>query len=381
MRRIYFANVLSTQPLPEVIEAMLPYLREHFGNPISKYYSGQIPKKAIEEARISIASLINSEAEEIVFTSCGTESNNLAIFGIAKAYKKKGRHIIISAIEHLSVYSAAKALKKEGYDISIVGVDKEGFVNEEELMQMIRDDTILISIMHGNNEIGTIQNIKKLVEIAHKKSIVFHSDGSGCCGLIPVNIKDLDVDLYTISSQSLYGPKGISALYIRSDVRFIPLMFGESQEGGRRPGQYNVAAIVGIGKAAELAKAELEKRKTYLETIRDKMIKRMLNSIPFSELVGAKDKKNRLPNIASFLMRGIEAEAILIMLAEKGIEASSSSICSAFAHKASHVLLALGYDEFQAQCCLQFSFSMNNTPEEVDIVVEELKRVCKVESL
>jgi len=173
MRRIYFANVLGSQPLPEVVEAMLPYLREHFGNPMSKYYSGQVPKKAIEEARILLASLINSEAEEIIFTSCGTESNNLAIFGIAKGYKKKGKHIIISAIEHLSVYSAAKALKKEGYDISIVGVDKEGFVKEEELEKMIRDDTILISIMHGNNEIGTIQNIKKIAEIAHQRDIIF----------------------------------------------------------------------------------------------------------------------------------------------------------------------------------------------------------------
>lgn len=375
MKRIYFANALSTQPLPEVIDAMLPYLRDNFGNPISRYFSGQIPKKAIEEARTSLASLINGESEDIIFTSCATESNNLALFGIAKAYSRKGKHIIISAIEHLSVYSAAKALKKEGYDISIVPVDKEGFINEEELMNLIRDDTILISIMHGNNEIGTIQNIKRIAEIAHQNDIIFHSDGSACCGIIPINIRDLDVDLYTISSQSLYGPKGVSALYIKPYIRIYPLMFGETQESGRRPGHYNVPAIVGMGKAAELAKEQLITRKIHLESLKERMINGLLTALPRLELVGAKDNKKGLPNIASFLLDGIEAEAILIKLSDKNIEAASSSICSAFAHKASHVLLALGYDEFRAQCCLQFSFSIYNTLEEVNIVIEELKKI------
>jgi len=370
MRKVYLDHAATTPILPEVLEAMLPYFTDAYGNPQSLHNWGDDAREAIEDARGRVAALIGAQPEEIIFTSSGTEANNLAIKGLAMAQQSKGKHIVISPIEHFSVLHSARTLEKWGFKLTLVLLDRWGLVDYEDVAKSIREDTILVSVMHANGEVGTIQPIREVARLAKEAGAIFHTDAVATTGTIPVNVKELTVDALSLAGNQFYGPKGIGALWVKKGVRIIPFLDGGVQEGGRRAGTENVPAIVGLGKAAELAKEEMESRMEHLSALRNRLIGGLLSRIEHVILTG--HPTQRLPGNASFCIEFIEGEAMLMLLSSKGVAASSGSACTSRALKASHVLTAMGIPPEIAQGSLLFSFGLENTEADVDYVLEVL---------
>ncbi|MGB9627998.1 MAG: cysteine desulfurase family protein [Thermodesulfobacteriota bacterium] len=380
MRRINFDHLACSPMLPEVREAMMPFLSEEMGNPLSQHLFGERPAKALEEARSHVANLLGASSDEIILTSCGSESNNLAIKGIAHAYEKKGKHIIASPIEHHSVIHPLKSLEKQGFEISWLRVDSKGNVYPEEVASLIRKDTILVTVTSASNEIGTLEPIKEIGSLTREKEVLFHTDAVACAGLIELNVKELNVNLLSLSGNVLYGPLGTGALYVKKGIRVHPLIEGGIQEKGLRAGTPNIAGLVGMGVAAKIAKEKFSERREYLIQLRDNLIDAVLNGIHDSFLTG--ERIHRLPNHSSFCIKFIEGESILLHLSFAGIAGTSGSTCSSEALKVSHVLEAIGIDPLWAQGSVTFTLGIENTIEDVEFFLKELtKAVDKLRSL
>lgn len=374
MKKVYLDYGAATPIHPQAIEAMIPYLGELFGNPQSLHDWGQEAKEAIEEARGKVASLIGAQPEEIIFTSSGTEANNLALKGVAWAQERKGNHIVTSQIEHHSALHSLKSLERQGFTYTPVPVDRYGLVDLASVEEAITQETILVSIMHANNEVGTIEPLGQIAEIAKRYGLPFHTDAVQTVGTIPINVEELGVDLLSLSGQGFYGPKGVGALYLRRGAHIIPFIDGGIQEGGRRAGTENVAGIVGLGVAAELAKREMSNRANHLTPLRDRLIEGLLK-IEGVYLTG--HPKERLPGHASVVAEYVEGEAMLLSLNLKGVAASSGSACTSRALKASHVLEAMGIDPALAQGSLLLTLGMGNTMEEVNYFLEVFPPIVK----
>ncbi len=368
-KKVYLDYVATNPVLPEVLEAMLPYLKEAYGNPQSLHSWGDETREAVEKARSQVATLINSSSEEIIFTSSGSEANNLAIKGLAHSQSARGKHIIVSAIEHFSVLHTARSLEKAGFELSVVPVDKYGIIDPDEVARSIRKDTILVSIMHANSEVGTIEPVAEIGKRTKQAGIIFHTDAVDSTGNIPVNVKEMGIDALSLAGNQFYGPKGAGVLWIHKGVRLIPLMDGGVQEGGRRPGTENVPAIVGLGKAAELARRDMSARQEKMSILRDKLING-ISKIEHAILTG--HPAQRLPHHASFCIEFIEGEAMLMLLNSQGIAASSGSACTSRALKASHVLIAMGIPHEVAQGSLVFSLGLDNSEPDINYVLEKL---------
>lgn len=376
MKQIYLDNQSNTKIDEKVFEAMVPYFLENYGNPQSIYSLGSISKDALENARKQVSQLIGSSPQEVIFTSCATESNNLAVKGIAYAYKTAGKHIVVSAIEHFSVLNAAKRLEKEGFEITYVPVDSKGKVIESELEKALKSDTILVSIQYANPEVGVIQDIKKLVSIVKSKSkAVFHTDAVSACGFIPVDVKDSGVDALTLSASVMYGPKGAAALFLKKGIKIVPQTEGGVQESSKRSGTENIPAIAGFGKACETAKEELEKNKKHIEKLRNKLITELPKRIEHIYLNGPEE--NRLPGNVNFSIEFVEGEALFLLLDSKGIMAASGSACANKNLKLSHVLDAMKVDVAVGQGSILFTLSKYNTEEEINYVLEEFPAIVK----
>lgn len=375
MKIIYLDNAACTPVDPRVVEAMLPYLKDNFGNPTSLHDIGQKAKKDQEIARGQVANLIKANPDEIIFTSGGTESNNLALKGVAWAYQSKGNHIITSQVEHHSVINACKALEKTGFMVTYLPVDKYGLVDPNEVKKAINDKTILVSIMQANGEVGTIEPIAEIAKYTKEKQILFHTDAVASAGQIEVNVKELGVDLLSLAGSQFYGPKGSGALFLKKGVRITPLFHGGIQENGRRAGTDNMPAIIGLGKAAEIAKNELKNWQNYLQPLRDKLIKGLSEKIPNLYLNG--HPNNRLPNNVNVSIEFIEGESMLLFLNMEGIMVSSGSSCTSPSLKVSPVLTAMGINPAIAQGSLLFSLGKENTFEDIDLVLEKLPPIVE----
>ncbi len=359
-----------------VIEVMLPYMKSFYGNPSSLHVFGQEARQALEEARAKVANLINAERKEsIIFTSGATESNNIAIKGVAFRNKDRGNHVITSTIEHMSVVNPIKLLTTRGFKAAFVPVDKHGFVRLETLEKDLTMNTVLVSIVHANGEIGTIQQVKEISKIVHREHAYLHVDATATCGQIPVDVKNDGVDLLTISSNDIYGPKGVGALYIKEGVRLKPLLHGGGQERGLRSGTENLSSIVGFGKAAEIAKKEMRSESERQIGLRDKLIKGLLEPIPHSFLNG--HPKERLPDNISVRYSFIEGESMLLSLDMAGVSASSGSACTAKTLEPSHVLLATGLKHEEAHGSLMFTLGKQNTKADIDYVTGIMPGIVK----
>ena len=370
---IYLDNAASTQIHEDVLDSMLPYLKEQYGNPSSIHRYGRLAHKAIEKARKQIASLINAEPSEILFTSGGTESNNTALMGITM--KTTSGRIITSSIEHDAILEPCKKLSQNGFDIVYLSVDKSGMVSPLELENQISKDTCLVSIMLGNNEVGTIQTISEITKICNKNKIPFHTDAVQAVGKTPIDVKELGIDLLSISSHKLYGPKGIGALYIKNGVDIDPVILGGGQENGLRSGTENVANIVGFGKACEIAKNNLQENISYMKNLRDSLVDNVLQKIPEVTLNG--HPTSRLPNNAHFTFLGVNGEDLIIKLDEYGIAASTGSACSVNTQKASHVLQAMGFSHEQITGSLRLTVGIFNEQKEIDQTVDVLANIVQ----
>jgi len=370
MRKVYLDNASTTPLLPEVRQAMMPFLDEIFGNPSSLHDWGDAVRQVMEVAQAQVAQLIGADAEEIIFTGSGTESNNFAIKGLALAQQAKGKHVVVSAIEHFSVLHSARTLEKWGFELTLIPVDKYGVVDPEDIRKSLRKDTVLVSVMHANGEVGTIEPIEQIAKITRESNVAFHTDAVATAGTIPVNVRELGVDALSLAGNQFYGPKGVGALWVRRGVRIMPLLDGGVQEGGRRAGTENVPAIVGLGKAAELATANIAARIEHLTPLRDRLLAELPSKIDHVVVTG--HPQNRLPGNASFCVEFIEGESMLMLLNSKGVAVSSGSACTSRALKASHVLIAMGIPHELAQGSLLFSFGIDNTPEDIDYVLEVL---------
>lgn len=370
---IYFDHAATTPLKKEVLDEMMPYLTEQYGNPSTIYKLGREAKKAIELARERVAKALNADIQEIYFTSGGTESDNWALKGVAFANKDKGKHIITTTIEHHAVLHPLKYLEGLGFEVTYVPVEPNGIVDPQRIKEAIRDDTILISVMLANNEIGTIQPVKEIAKIAKEKGIIVHTDAVQAVGQIPVDVKDLGVDLLSLSAHKFYGPKGVGALYIRKGTKIHPFSHGGAQERNRRAGTENVAGIVGLGKAIELATQNLSEYAAKLQKLRDKLIDGVLSKIDYVRLNG--DRNQRLPNNANFSFEFIEGESLLLMLDMKGIAASSGSACTSGSLDPSHVLLAIGLEHEVAHGSLRITLGEDNTEEDIDYLLEILPEI------
>jgi len=368
MKRVYLDHIAATPVHPQVLEAMLPFLREQFANPQSLHSAGQEAMAAMEEAREKVAALVGADGSEIFFTSSGSESNNFAVKGLALAQREKGSHLVLSAVEHQSVLHSAKSLEKLGFAATLVPVDKWGRVDPDEVRRAIKQETVLVSIMLANGEVGTIEPAAEIGKICRGRKVLFHTDAVAAAGNIPVSVKELDVDALSLAAHQFYGPKGAAALYLKKATRIMPLIDGGIQEGGRRAGTENVAAIVGLGKAAELAAAEMTARMSRMAGLRDKLIAELPRRVDHVVLTGHPGE--RLPHHASFCVEFIEGEGMLLSLDMKGISASSGSACTSKALKASHVLLAMGMDHALAQGSLVFSLVDGTTAGDIDYLLE-----------
>jgi len=372
--RIYFDHAATTGVDPKVLEAMLPYFSQTFGNPSSIHSFGRETRKAIEEARQIVAAEIGAAApNEIYFTGSGSESDNMALRGVAEAYRDKGRHIITSSIEHHAVLDTCKYLEKNGYKVTYLPVDADGLVHPESVVEALTPETILVSIMHANNEIGTIQPIAEIGKILKERNILFHTDAVQTVGTIPVNVQDLHVDLLSMAAHKFYGPKGTGALYVRRGVKINPLIYGGAQERNRRAGTENVAGIVGLAKALQLANSHLEENRARITELRDYLIDRVLSEIDYVRLNG--HRTMRLPGNANFSFDFIEGESLLLNLDLKGIAASSGSACTSGSLEPSHVLLSLGLCHETAHGSLRVSLGKGNTREEVDYFMSVLPEI------
>lgn len=364
---------VATNPVhPEVLETMLPYFKEHFGNPLSIYEPGIKAREAIENARAQTAALVNAKPNEIIFTSSGAEANNFSLKGIALANQNKGKHIIISRIEHHSVLNSARFLEKSGFVVTYLPVDKNGLIDPAVVEKAITKETILISIIHASPEIGTVEPIAKIGEIAKQRDIIFHTDAVATTGNIPVNVQSLNVDLLSLAAHQFYGPKGVAALYLKAGTRIVPLIYGGIQEGGRRAGTENVPAIAGMGKAAEIAKRDLQKRINHVKPLRDKLIN---NTLKIDKAFLTGHPEQRLPGHASFIVEYIEGESMLLLLAAKGIYSASGSACSSKALKSSPILLSIGIPTHSAQGSVVFTLGEGTTEQDIDYLNEVFPQV------
>lgn len=370
---IYLDNAATTKVDHEVLEAMLPYFEEVYGNASSIYrFAGQA-KKAVDDAREVVADYLGAKPKEIYFTAGGSESDNWALKATAYAKKDKGRHIITSKIEHHAILHTCEYLEKQGFEVTYLDVDENGVVKLDELKKAIREDTILISIMFANNEIGTIEPIKEIGKIAHENGIIFHTDAVQAYGHVPINVDELGIDILSASGHKINGPKGVGIMYLRDTVKIGSFIHGGAQERGRRAGTHNTPGIVGFAKATEVAVKKLEKRHEYESTLRDYLIERIENEVPYAKLNG--HRINRLSNNVNFSFRFIEGESLLIMLDQKGICASSGSACTSGSLDPSHVLLAIGLPHEIAHGSLRLTLSDETTKEEIDYVVDQIKFV------
>lgn len=370
---IYVDNAATTRLKPEVLDEMMPYLTEEYGNPSSIYKYANNSKIAIDCAREKIAKAFNAEPKEIIFTSGASEADNWAIKGIAYSLRKKGNHIITTKIEHHAVLHTTEFLEKQGYEVTYLDVDENGLISLEQLEAAITDKTILISVIFANNEIGTIQPIKEIGEIAKKHGIYFHTDAVQAVGNVEIDVKDMNIDLMSLTAHKVYGPKGVGALYVKKGVKLYPFIHGGGQEKGRRAGTENVAGIVGFGKAIELATASIAEKVKKISELRDLYIDTVLKEIPYVRLNG--HRTQRLCNNANMSFRYIEGEALLLMLDMAGICASSGSACTSGSLDPSHVLLAIGLPHEIAHGSLRISFGDFNTKDEVYYIVEKLKGI------
>ena len=372
-RLIYLDNAATTKTAPEVVEAMLPYFTEHFGNPSSVYGFAAANKEVITRQREIIADTLGAKSNEIYFTAGGSESDNWALIATAEAYASKGKHLITSKIEHHAILHTCEYLEKKGFEVTYLDVDENGIVDLEQLKSAIREDTILISIMYANNEIGTIQPIREIGAIAHEHGILFHTDAVQAFGQVPINVDEDQIDMLSASGHKLNGPKGIGFLYIRKGVKIRSFIHGGAQERRRRAGTENVPGIVGFGKAVERAVSTMEARTKKERELRDYLIERIEKEIPYCRLNG--DRTKRLPNNVNFSFRFIEGESLLIMLDMKGICASSGSACTSGSLDPSHVLLAIGLPHEIAHGSLRMTLSEETTKEDLEYVVEKLKEI------
>ena len=370
---IYLDNAASTKIHEEVFQEMLPYLKEQFGNPSSIHRYGRMAQKAIQKSRKQVANLINADPSEILFTSGGTESNNTALYGISKKYPNS--RIITSSIEHDAILEPCKRLAKDGYDVVYLPVDGQGLVDPRNLKDSITENTSLVSIMFGNNEVGTLEPVLELAQICHEHKIPFHTDAVQALGKIPIDVKELEIDLLSMSSHKISGPKGIGALYIKKGIEIDPVILGGGQEHGLRSGTENVANIVGFGKACEIAKKNFLANTKRMIELRDYLSKNILQAIPEVSLNGHHEK--RLPNNVHLTFLGVNGEDLLIKLDENGIAASTGSACSVQIQKASHVLQAMGFLHEQITGSLRLTVGISNTKEEMDKTIEILKKVVQ----
>lgn len=370
---IYLDNAASTVIHNEVFQEMIPFLKEQYGNPSSIHHSGRIASRAIQKARKQIANLISANPEEILFTSGGTESNNIALFGIT--HTNKGKHIITSSIEHDAVLEPCKKLEKEGFDVTYLPVTRDGLINPEDVKKSITKNTCLVSIMFANNEVGTVQPIAEIAKLCSEKRIFFHTDAIQAIGKLEINVKELRLDMLSISSHKINGPKGVGALYIKSGTEIEPYIFGGGQENGLRSGTENVASVVGFGKACELAKENLRKNILHFKNLRDVLVSKVMKEIPYVSINGHPEK--RIPNNAHFTFLGVNGEDLIIKLDEEGIAASTGSACSVRTQKESHVLRAMGFLHEQIAGSLRLTVGSMNTISEIENTITVLKRVVK----
>lgn len=372
---IYLDNAATTRTRPEVVEAMLPYFTESYGNPSSIYDFASASKQAIARARETIANSIGARSGEIFFTGGGTESDNWALKAVADAYRTKGNHIITSRIEHHAILHTCEYLERHGFEVTYLDTDETGVVKLEELERAIRPETILISVMFANNEIGTIEPVREIGSIAKKHGILFHTDAVQAYGHLPIDVNADSIDMLSASGHKFHGPKGVGFLYIRTGVKLPSLMHGGAQERGRRAGTENVPGIVGMGKAAEIAMATMEERAQYETGLRDYLIEQMLSRVPYTRLNGHRTK--RLPNNANFAFQFLEGESLLILLDGKGICGSGGSACASGSLDPSHVLLAIGRPNDIAHGSVRLTLSEENTKEEMDVVVENVAAIAR----
>ena len=364
----------ATTPLhPEVLDAMLPFLKGNFGNPSSIHWAGREIRKHIDEARERVANLLNADVSEIVFTGCGSESDNLAVKGAVEPLKEKGNHIITTIVEHPAVLNTCQYLEKTGYNLTYLSVDHEGMIDLDELENSITDKTVLISIMHANNETGTIYPIKAIGEIAAERGIIFHTDAVQAVGKAPIDLADIKIDLLSLSGHKLHGPKGMGSLYVRRGTRLIPLIHGGHHEGSRRAGTENTPGIVGLGKACEIAGRDMGAQSTLLTELRDKLHKGIIDRLDHVTLNGHPTK--RLPNTLNLSFEFVEGEALLLSLDLEGIAVSTGSACSSGSQGPSHVLTAMGVPSEVAQGSVRFSLGRENTEDDVNHVIEVLPKI------
>lgn len=371
----YFDNAATTRLKEEVLNKMLPFFSTEFGNPSSMYTLGRSARRALEEARKNVASLINANSKEIILLGGGSEADNTALKGIAHKYKNKGNQIITSKIEHPAILNTCKTLEQEGFRITYLNVSKEGTIDLEELKRAITNQTILISIMFANNEIGTIQPIEEISKIAKENDILFHTDAVQACGNVPIDVKKMDIDLLSLSGHKLYGPKGTGALYVKEGIELENLIDGGHQEKGRRAGTENVAGFVGLGEACKLAKENLNTHMKYLKKLRDYYISQVENNIP--DVIFNGSREERLPGNANFSFKGVDGGAILLKLDGVGISASSGSACSTGNPNPSHVLTAIGLNEEDAKSALRVTFGEDNDTKDVEFLVDNLKKIIE----
>lgn len=374
MKTVYLDHAATTSVRDEVLEAMLPYFKDSFGNASSVHSFGREAKKALDTARETVAEILNADFNEIIFTSGGTESNNLAIKGVAHQYKQRGMHLITSAIEHPAVLNPMKELEKEGFTVTYLPVNEQGIVSVEVFQNAVRDDTILVSIMHANNEIGTIQPIAAIGKIARERGILMHTDAVQSVGYLNIDVDDLNVDLLTLTAHKIYGPKGVGALYVRKGVQLVPQIRGGAQERRKRAGTENTAGIVGLAKALELAHREQAAVVPKIEKLRDRLLEGILQ-IPHTRLNGSRTE--RLPNNINVCFEFIEGESLLLNLDLKGIAGSSGSACTSGSLEPSHVLLALGLPHEIAHGSLRLTLGRDNTDAEIDYVLECLPPIVE----
>ena len=373
MKTIYFDHAATTAVAPEVKEAMEPYFCENYGNASSLYELGYKSKEAINIARGNVAKAINAKPNEIYFTSCGSESDNLAIKGVARAHRQNGNHIITSRIEHPAVLNTCRQLEKEGFRVTYLNVDKNGFIDLEELKNSINSKTILVSIMFANNEVGTIEPIKEISRIVHSNNAIFHTDAVQAVGNIKIDVKEMGIDLLSMSAHKFYGPKGVGALYVRDNIDFIQLQNGGHQENNKRAGTENVAGIVGLGKAIEMANDNVIQNNKKILNLRNYCMEQIKNRIPYIRING--DLNSRLPGNINISFLYVNGKDLVKLLAKKGICTSSGSACSSGLPQPSHVLLAMGLSEDIASSALRITLGKENTKEDIDYFVDELEKI------
>jgi cysteine desulfurase len=368
MSRTYFDHIAATHVRPEVFEAMRPFLQEAFGNPQSLHAAGQAALAAVEAAREEVAALVGASPAEITFTASGSEANNLAVKGLALGQQARGKHLVVSAIEHTSVLNSVKALERSGFASTLVPVDREGRIDPAAVERALTKETVLVSVMTANSEVGTVEPVAEIAALCRARGVLVHTDAVAAAGNVPLDVKALGVDALSLAGDQFYGPKGAAALFVRKGARILPLVDGGIQEGGRRGGTENVPGLVGLGRAAALARAEMSARAAALVPLRDRLLDELPRRIPHVLVTGSRTA--RLPHHASFCVEFVEGEGMLLFLDMKGIAVSSGSACTSKSLKASHVLLAMGYDHAVAQGSLVFSLIDGTTAADVGLVLE-----------